>query len=442
MRYWHFGIKQKLVNIGLLNHTTPIKKAFSILFNLLIGLFLCLVIFLNIRLYFGPHFENKAELLEDAHKQLNFLGEDIHNNDLGKHMQDIFPEGFVFTNALYGLSCAEIAANPNSGGLRKSYYLSEARFAFDEINSGYAKQNFIQSMSPEYGMYYMGWKNYLLGKIISAQNHIDSAELVLFKNNCKLISEVFNNKFYPPSYPNSSWPADAVLGIATLKQHDKLFEPQYDSLIKDWVQKVKLNLDSVTGLIPHAVDSDNGKPIEITRGSSICLTLIFLSEIDPVFAKEQFNLFFEKFTITRFGLPFIREYPKGSSGHADIDSGPVILKVGFAGTIVATGTFIKFGEIETANKISACIESIGFPKTSEDQKKYLSGKLPIADAFIVWTRLQSYENIRNNYAIGSFLMFHIYSFLLLLFFILLFYRKKLWDFLKKNPIRFIASKQK
>ena len=208
------------------------------------------------------------------------------------------------------------------------------------------------------------------------------------------------------------------------------------------MQKVKLNLDSISGLIPHEVDAANGEPIDVARGSSICLTLIFLSEIDSVFAKEQFDLFYEKFTITRFGLPFIREYPKGTRGHADIDSGPLILKVGFAGTIVATGTFMKFGEVETANRISACIESIGFPKTDGDQKKYLSGKLPIADAFIVWTRLQSYETIRNNYTFGSFLMFHIYSFLLLVFFIVLFYRKRLWDLFTTKRTRYTASKQK
>lgn len=397
---------------------------------------------MNIRLYSGPHLENKPETLATSIKQLNYLGNEIHNNELGYRMQEIFPEGFVFTNVLYGLSCAEIAAKKNFENEDQTYQLGEARFAFEEINSEYAKQNFIKSMSPEYGMYYIGWKNFLLGKILAAQKIKDSSEVVLFKSYCNSISEAIKNNFYPASYLASAWPADAAVGVASLKQHDLLFEPKYDSLIKDWVQKVKLNLDSITGLIPHEVEAATGKPIDVARGSSICLTLIFLSEIDSVFAKEQFDLFYEKFTITRFGLPFIREYPKGTRGHADIDSGPVILKVGFAGTIVATGTFIKFGEVETANRISACIESIGFPKTDGDQKKYLSGKLPIADAFIVWTRLQSYETIRNNYTFGSFLMFHIYSFLLLVFFIVLFYRKRLWDLFTTKRTRFTASKQK
>jgi hypothetical protein len=397
---------------------------------------------LNIRLYSGPHLENKPETLATSIKQLNYLGNEIHNNELGYRMQEIFPEGFVFTNVLYGLSCAEIAAKTNFENEDQTYQLGEARFAFEEINSEYAKQNFIKSMSPEYGMYYIGWKNFLLGKILAAQKIKDSSEVVLFKSYCNSISEAIKNNFYPASYPTSSWPADAAVGVASLKQHDLLFEPKYDSLIKDWVQKVKLNLDSISGLIPHEVDAANGEPIDVARGSSICLTLIFLSEIDSVFAKEQFDLFYEKFTITRFGLPFIREYPKGTRGHADIDSGPLILKVGFAGTIVATGTFMKFGEVETANRISACIESIGFPKTDGDQKKYLSGKLPIADAFIVWTRLQSYETIRNNYTFGSFLMFHIYSFLLLVFFIVLFYRKRLWDLFTTKRTRYTASKQK
>ncbi len=387
---------------------------------------------MNVRLHFGPHLENKTETLETAVKQLNFLGNEIHNNGLGQRMQQIFPEGFVFTNVLYGLSCAEIAAKPNSNYLNQIHYLSEARFAFEEINSAYAKQNFIKSMTPEFGMYYIGWKNFLLGKIIASQKTKDSSEVVLFKTYCKTISEAINNKFYPSSYPYSSWPADAAVGIASLKQHDLLFEPKYDSLIKEWIQKVKLNLDSTTGLIPHEVDAGTGKAIDVARGSSICLTLIFLSEIDPLFAKEQFKLFYEKFTIIRFGLPFIREYPKGNPGPADVDSGPVILKVGFAGTIVATGTFIKFGEIETANKISACIESIGFPKSDKNQKKYLSGKLPIADSFIVWTRLQQENNAINAYSFGSFALFHLYSFLLILFFMVVYFRKKIFVFIRRK----------
>ncbi len=390
-------------------------------------LFLCLIVYLNIRLYNGPHLENRKETIETATKQLNFLGNELHNNDLGQRMQGIFPEGFVFTNVLYGLSCAELAIGADSEDNSYINNLEEARFAFNEINSAYAKQNFIKSMSPEYGMYYSGWNNYLLGKILSAQKNKDSAEIRLFETNCSALAKAFLLKESPfvESYPVSSWPADAAVGIASLKLHDLLFEPKYDTLITQWIQKVRFRVDTSTGIIPHETDPVSGMPIGTARGSSICLTLIFLSEIDQEFAREQFELFYENFTIKRFGLTFIREYPKNSSGRADIDSGPVILKVGFAGTIVSTGTFLKFGEVEIANKISACIESISFPKTSEDQKIYLSGSLPVADAFIVWSRLQFRDPTHNNYSYGSFLIFHFYSFLVLLLFVIIFYRKKI-----------------
>ena len=90
---------------------------------------------MNIRLYSGPHLENKPETLATSIKQLNYLGNEIHNNELGYRMQEIFPEGFVFTNVLYGLSCAEIAAKTNFENEDQTYQLGEARFAFEEINS-------------------------------------------------------------------------------------------------------------------------------------------------------------------------------------------------------------------------------------------------------------------------------------------------------------------
>jgi len=39
--------------------------------------------------------------------------------------------------------------------------------------------------------------------------------------------------------------------------------------------------------------------------------LNFLYEIDPSFAKQQFEIFDDLFKDSRFGLPGIRQYPRG-----------------------------------------------------------------------------------------------------------------------------------
>ena len=84
---------------------------------------------------------------------------------------------------------------------------------------------------------------------------------------------------------------------------------------------------------------------------------------------------------TLFGLPFISEFPKGQSGESDIDSGPVILGVGFAATIVSVGTHAAVGNIHSAEDQYKTINAFGFPLTTSNNKRYLFGQLPIADAF-------------------------------------------------------------
>jgi hypothetical protein len=73
--------------------------------KIILGLVFIVSIFIawiNFKLY-SENF-TKTEKPQDIILQLNFLERELKNNNLGERMQDIFPEGFVFTNALYGLS--------------------------------------------------------------------------------------------------------------------------------------------------------------------------------------------------------------------------------------------------------------------------------------------------------------------------------------------------
>ena len=139
------------------------------------------------------------------------------------------------------------------------------------------------------------------------------------------------------------------------------------------------------GLLPHSVHWKTGAIEESSRGSSQCLMLNFLLEIDPVFADGQFKIFKSKFLDYRIGLPGIREYPKGKVGYGDIDSGPVIWGIGGAASIVGQRTMALYGEETVAIGLRNSIESFGLGYSSNKTKDYLFGVLPIADAFIAWS---------------------------------------------------------
>lgn len=407
------------------------KKAIKIIAYTVLFIPIVILVYINIRLHTLPKIEDQEATKLDVVYQLNFLEKELKTNNLGAKTQNLYPEGFIFINALYGLAWAEVAKSEKDETDLFKRALSESRYAYKEISSEYGKSIFDERLKPELGIFYRGWKNYLLAKILSTQTKKDTTEVAEFKTSCDSIASAISQNDSPflESYWNASWPADVFIAVASLKQHDEIFEPKYTSLIKNWLQKVKANLDPETGLLSHATNSKTGKTEVGARGSSICLMLIFLADIDPEFAQQQFKLFQEKFPITRFGFLAIREYPEGKEGKADNDSGPVIWDIGFAGTVVSTGTFKKFGEYDAVNTISGSIEGFGFPLSNGEQKKYLFGELPITDAFFAWTRIQEPNKTIiqskgiNTLNKGSNFLFHGVS-VLVIFVVLYLVRKR------------------
>ena len=317
------------------------KKSLKIIKYILLLSPLWILAYINIRLHTIPKIEDQEETKQDVVLQLNFISNELRNNNLGVSTQQLYPEGFVFINTLYGLAWTEVGKSEKEDAELHKRALLESRFAYKEVSSEYAQSIFDLDLKPENGVFYSGWKNFLLGKILSIQEKKDSLETKEFVSTCDSIAKAISqsNTPYLESYYDASWPADNFVAVASLKLHDKIFEPKYDTIIKNWITKVKAHLDPETGLIPHATDATNGATGIGGRGSSICLMLIFLADIDPAFAQEQFEIFKSKFPITRFGFLAVREFPEGKVGYGDSDSGPVIWDIGFSATVVSTVTF-------------------------------------------------------------------------------------------------------
>lgn len=392
------------------------------------------LVYLNIRLSFENY--TKDETKQDLIFQLNFLEKELKINNLGEKMQDIFPEGFIFTNALYGLSWCEIGINESNPTIKKRA-IDEALFAYNQINSPIGKSTFGQGMVPDYGIYYAGWNNYLLSKILLLDSNFVNYNRFknIYKLQCELIIEAIENSNSPflESYGGESWPADMSVAMASISNYKIIFDNKYEKLVLDWIINVRTKLDQKTKLIPHKVKYNNGATIEGARGSSSGLTIRLLAEIDPVFASEQFKLYNENFVETTFGLPSVREYPKGQTGNGDIDSGPVIFEVGFASTIFSICTFSVMNDNKAATNQFKTINAFGFGYISENTKKYVFGQLPIADAFIAWGRSSGLNTNLNNEDISLFipLKFHLISILTIAFMWVVFYWKTFTKSLKK-----------
>ncbi|MCB0712006.1 MAG: hypothetical protein KDD67_06720 [Ignavibacteriae bacterium] len=318
-------------------------------------------------------------------RHLDWLRKEMREGS-AEEMQRRYPEGFVFLHALYGLAWCNVAAKVHDSTLKQKG-LAEARWAYQRIDSKEGRHPFQRISTPPCGMFYAGWANYLLGSIIAARMERSIEEDSLFARNSEQLAFAFRTSETPflQSYPGKAWPADAVVGVASLALYNKLFSPRYQSEVDRWVRMTRQRFDQATNLIPHAVDPTNGMPSVGARGSSLSLMLCFLPGIDSLLAREQYREFRAKFCMKILGLPAIREYPNGREGVGDIDSGPLFFGMGPAATIVAVGGMNVAGENRAATEQLCVINAFGFLFSFGGEPKYLFGIEPIADAFILWT---------------------------------------------------------
>jgi len=390
--------------------------------RLIICLLLCaaiaFILYFNCGVYYNPVMVSRGNHIpvnRDVLEQLKFLKGRMHAG-AALDMQKVYPEGYVFMQALYGLTWCDVADALQTDKALYAEAIEEVDWSCWNMRSKEAKRPFDQSLPLPYGAFYCGWSNYLLGrKLLAEGGDREQSDVEDFRTGCAGIADFFRNNAtpYPESYRESSWPADAVMCVASLAIHDRIFKPLYGDVINTWLKRVRGQVDSI-GLIPHSVEAATGIPLEQARGSSQCLMLNFLWDIDQEFAREQFDIFKQRFPDKCFGLYGIREYPRGISGTGDVDSGPVVFQIGAAASIVGMRTLNTYGEKEHAASLRNGIEAFGFPVHQSGAKMYLFGKLPMADVFIAWAHAKAvvFDKELRPFE-HSFTWFHFYSSLII-----------------------------
>lgn len=336
---------------------------------------------LNWRLY-------RPGRVETAIAQLRFLEESLDEGGAGR-MQSFFPEGYVFTWALYGLGSANVARALSPLDSRRGEALRAAREAVLHVDADHAKAPFASDMEPRYGAFYSSWSLYLRGATLRASGAADPApfDLDRYERDCDSLASALSRSDSPflPSYPGAVWPVDTVVGVAALAIADPVLGHRYTSIIARWLERARQRLDPELGAISHAASLD-GRAIGGPRGESLALMSYVLVDVDPSFARQQYDVLRQSFVDYTWGVPGVREYPRGVEGHEDIDSGPIVL--GFSGpaTVVGAGAAIANGDEDLATTLLAAAEVVGLPIEIAGRRRYAGGVLPVGDAFLVWAR--------------------------------------------------------
>lgn len=331
---------------------------------------------MNVRLYAPPD-------RSGVPAQLTFLRGALENG-AGEAMQGLFPEGYFFLHALYGLAWVNQGLqNP----AEREAAQSEALWTLDRLDSPAGRAPFSPYSSPPYGVFYVGWQSWLRGGLIKLMGtRADAALITRYEADCTALASAFAASSTPflSAYPGQAWPVDNVVAIAALRLHDSLLPPRFSDSIERWEQAARLRLDPATGLLPHRVDPVTGTLLDGARGSSQSIIARFLPEIDPEWAQEQYAAFRRQFTATFLGVPAVREYPDGHGGLGDVDSGPLIGGITASATVVMLGAARLYQDTPYSDAVLQGIEAIGLPVAIGGAKRYALGLMPIGDAFLAW----------------------------------------------------------
>ncbi|MFI1936192.1 hypothetical protein ACH44C_03185 [Streptomyces purpureus] len=321
-------------------------------------------------------------------RQLAFLRAEL-DRGAGDEAQALFPEGYFFLHVLYGLSWTEIGMRRPAG--ERATALHEARWALERLDGPSGRAPFSADLTPSYGIFYRGWSNWLRGGVLSLQepSRRDPAELRRFTDDSAAIGAAFDASATPylPAYPGQAWPVDSTVAIASLRLHDTLRPDRFTGTVDRWLTETRRRLDPRTGLLPHRVDAATGTPAEVARGTSQSMIQRFLVDIDPAFARDQYQRFRDQYVGTLLGLgPAVREYPDGMDGPADVDSGPLPLGVSLSATVVTLGAAQVHGDAPLAGALANHSEVAGLPVGTPWTKRYAFGLLPVGDAFLAWSK--------------------------------------------------------
>jgi hypothetical protein len=351
--------------------------------------------------------------------QLRYLEKALDRGAAGR-MQEMFPEGYVFTWALYGAACAQVAASGEGDPAVRAHLLDEAREATEAVRSDVARSTFPADLHPPGGAFYASWSLYVLAEYVRAAGASAVApELIrTFEAEAQALASALGGPRGPfiESYPGLAWPADAAVGVAALGIFGQVVDSRFEPVVEGWVAAARERLSTELPALSHIALP--GREPGGVRGSSLALMSRVLVEVDREFARAQYDLLREHFVDYRLGVPGIREYPKGTRGGGDVDSGPLFL--GYSGPAVVVGAAAArvHGDERLADILLGGTELVGVPLEWLGRRRYAGGLVPVGDAFIAWTRsspMGSSEPWAPLLPQGWSIPFHLFSAVIALF---------------------------
>ncbi|MBR7742899.1 hypothetical protein KC207_06290 [Phycicoccus sp. BSK3Z-2] len=317
--------------------------------------------------------------------QARWLDREIADRRAATRMQDLFPEGEFFTLVLDGLARTALATGV--GDLdRQAALVVDAEDRLDRLTSDAVLAPYPATAGLPHGVFVEGWTLRLEAEVAALTEEPERATSV--RARAATLREALDASTTGAleSYPGQVWPVDTVVAAAALAVADEAVGvPGAAATVRRWLERVDASRVGPHGLLPHRTTLA-GDVLDGPRATSSVLAAAMWPVIDPVSAPGRWAAVRAAFLVDRLGAVGLSEYPVGSDGDGDVDSGPLLLGVSLSATAVAAGAARANGDETLAVDLLRQGEVIGVPVTWRGERRYAGGALPVGDAFLAWAR--------------------------------------------------------
>lgn len=182
------------------------------------------------------------------------------------------------------------------------------------------------------------------------------------------------------TYPGVAFPVDTAAVVGSIGLADRASGGDHHAAVAKYVAAIRAHF-MVDGLLVQIAAPD-GSHLDAARGSGTALASYFVSFADVDLARDLWAGAKRALYTDIVGFGALREYPRGTTGGGDIDSGPIVLGLGVAASGFAMAPARMFGDREAFAGLFATAHLFGAPHDDGKTRTHLTGGA-IGDAILL-----------------------------------------------------------
>jgi hypothetical protein len=178
-----------------------------------------------------------------------------------------------------------------------------------------------------------------------------------------LAAELAAAKFHLRNdYPSECYPADMLWAVAAIQRAGRLENARHDELAKSLITAFDGPLKTPEGLPAFQANARSGAIVQGARGCGNSGILLFTAELDPAVAARWYGDYAKNYWKDTGWIAGFTETPRDSGeDFMDVDSGPVLCRIGSMASAFGIGAAKTVGRFDHAAPLTMEMVACSWP---------------------------------------------------------------------------------